>query len=93
MSQAPRKFEKSPGTPEPFPVEHFEPTTRLQAGRHHHLHRLQSLRGGLPGMERLSIARDGVRQLLPDHAGDGLEYWNLIKFNEVERSDGSIEPG
>ena len=26
--------------------------------------------------------RDGLPEHLPDHAGDGLNYWNLIKFNE-----------
>ena len=64
--------------------------TRLQADRHHHLHRLQGVRGRVSRMERLSVPRDGVRQHLPDHARHGVE---LLEPDQVQRSrarDGSI---
>jgi len=31
------------------------------------------------------------RQYLPDHAGDAVNYWNLILFNEHEREDGHAD--
>ena len=53
--------------------EHLARLRRLQADRRHHLHRLQSLRSGVSGMERLSVPRNRFRQHLPDHAGHGVE--------------------
>jgi hypothetical protein len=58
----------------------------LQAGRHHHLHRLQSLRSRLPRMERstafaTTTVFDNSNQTMPQTAWN---YWNLIKFNEHE---------
>ena len=55
----------------------------LQTDRRHHLHRLQGLRSGVPGMERLSLPRDRFRQHLPDHAGSGVE---LLQSDPLQRS-------
>ena len=55
----------------------------LQAHRRHHLHRLQGVRGGVPGMERLSVPRNGFRQHLPDHAGSGVE---LLQPDPLQRA-------
>ena len=54
----------------------------LQADRHHHLHRLQGLRGGLRRMERHAVPEHHVRQHLPDHARHGLE---LLEPHQVQR--------
>jgi formate dehydrogenase iron-sulfur subunit len=62
----------------------------LQAGRYDHVHWLQSVRSGLPGMERLTFSEttfDNSYQTMPETAWN---YWNLIKFNEHEREDGSM---
>src|SRR5664280_2915941 len=48
---------------------HAAPGQGVQAHRHHHLHRLQSLRSGLCRMERHAVPDDLLRQHLPDDAG------------------------
>ena len=63
----------------------------LQADRHHHLHRLQGLRGGVRGVERPAVPRqrfDNTYQTMPETRWN---YWNLIKFNEHEREDGTLQ--
>ena len=62
---------------------------RLEVHRHDHLHRLQGLRGRLPGVERPAAGRDaagGDYQTLPTLDA---EFWNLIRFNERD-VDGGI---
>ena len=69
---------------------HAAPGQGLQADRHHHLHRLQGLRGGLRRMERHAVPDhqfDNTYQTMPD---TDWNYWNLIKFNEDQHNDGSF---
>ena len=51
--------------------------------RHDDLHRLQGVRGGVPGVERSAAGRrrcrSGTYQTMPDMTSN---FWNLIKFNE-----------
>ena len=55
----------------------------LQADRHHDLHRLQGLRGGLRRVERHAVRRNHLRQHLPDDARDALE---LLEPDQVQRT-------
>ena len=63
----------------------------LQADRYHHLHRLQGLRGGLRRVERHAVRPttfDNTYQTMPETRWN---FWNLIKFNEHQREDGTIQ--
>ena len=55
----------------------------LQVHRHHHLHRLQGLRGRLRRMERHAVParRRSTTPTRPCRT-TAWNYWNLIKFNE-----------
>ena len=58
-------------------------TTRLQADRHHHLHRLQGLRGGLRRVERHAVLAetmfDNTYQTMP-------ERLELLEPDQVQRT-------
>ena len=63
----------------------------VEVHRHHDLHRLQGLRGRLPGVERPEVGRrreqTGTYQTLPTLHPD---YWNLIRFNERDFDGGIV---
>ena len=61
-----------------------------EARRHVDVHRLQGLRGGLPGVERSAAGNDGAEgtyQTLPEMTEN---FWNLIRFSEHEDDEGGL---
>ena len=63
----------------------------LEVHRHHDLHRVQGLRGGVPGVERPEAGAHAADRA-PTRRCPTLdaEFWNLIRFNEQEFDGGVV---
>ena len=62
------------------------PSRRDQADRHLDVHRLQGLRGGVPGVERPAAGNHGADGHVPRCPDMSANFWNLIKFREHEEN-------
>ena len=63
----------------------------LQAHRHDDLHRLQGVRGRLRRVERHAVPADTFDNTYQTMPATTWNFWNLIKFNEHQREDGTMQ--